>query len=379
MAIPRVFVSSTYYDLKHMRSSLEKFIESLGFEAILSEKGSIAYSPDRPLDESCYKEAEGADIFVLIMGGRYGSASSSENKKPEKKFFERYDSITKKEFEAAVAADVPIFIAVDRAVHVEYETFLKNRASETVQYAHVQNVNVFVLLEAILNMPKNNPVFTFDKPAEVEDWLRLQWAGLFGEMLRTRTEQAQLASLASQVANLSEVNKTLKVYLEEVVSKVSGSKAAAIISSEDSRLRAAREQLAFSRNPFVRHCERAVGLPSEKVAELLNKHGDVKAFLVALADAVPEKGERFLRWQKELPLNVHGDIEAARAALGLPFDAEIVNKSVSRRPLQEHLVDIDVVPSTRPEVKQPKTAKRANATVKKRKTSRGHRKKPPTN
>ena len=28
MAKPRVFVSSTYYDLKHLRSALESFIES---------------------------------------------------------------------------------------------------------------------------------------------------------------------------------------------------------------------------------------------------------------------------------------------------------------------------------------------------------------
>jgi hypothetical protein len=38
MAKPRVFVSSTYYDLKHIRASLELFIESLGFEAIFPRK-----------------------------------------------------------------------------------------------------------------------------------------------------------------------------------------------------------------------------------------------------------------------------------------------------------------------------------------------------
>ena len=68
MAKPRVFVSSTFYDLKHIRSSLDIFIESLGFEPILSEKGDIAYSPDHPLDESCYREVQTADIFVLIIG-----------------------------------------------------------------------------------------------------------------------------------------------------------------------------------------------------------------------------------------------------------------------------------------------------------------------
>jgi hypothetical protein len=80
VARPRVFVSSTYYDLKHIRSSLDNFIESLGYDSVLSEKGDIAYSPDIPLDESCYREASGADIFVLIIGGRYGSSASNEEK-----------------------------------------------------------------------------------------------------------------------------------------------------------------------------------------------------------------------------------------------------------------------------------------------------------
>ena len=76
MARPRVFISSTYYDLKHLRSSLDNFVESLGFDAILSEKGKIAYTPDLPLDESCYREVGTADIFVLIIGGRGPSSSA---------------------------------------------------------------------------------------------------------------------------------------------------------------------------------------------------------------------------------------------------------------------------------------------------------------
>jgi hypothetical protein len=50
MAKPRVFISSTYYDLKHLRSSIENFIDQLGYEAVLSEKDNIAFVPDLPLD-----------------------------------------------------------------------------------------------------------------------------------------------------------------------------------------------------------------------------------------------------------------------------------------------------------------------------------------
>lgn len=110
MAKPRIFVSSTYYDLKHIRYSLDIFIERLGYEPILSEKGEVAYTFDIPLDESCYKEVENVDIFVIIIGGRYGAEISSGEKKIDKRFYDRYESITKKEYETAVKRDIPIYI-----------------------------------------------------------------------------------------------------------------------------------------------------------------------------------------------------------------------------------------------------------------------------
>src|SRR5438552_10179566 len=113
MAKPRIFISSTFYDLKQIRSSLEAFIMGLGFDPVLSEKGSIAYSPDAPLDESCYREAKGCDIFVLIIGGRYGSEVASERGTEEKGFYERYESITRKEYESAVDRDIPIYVLIE--------------------------------------------------------------------------------------------------------------------------------------------------------------------------------------------------------------------------------------------------------------------------
>jgi hypothetical protein len=101
MAKPRIFISSTFYDLKHVRSSLETFVVSLGYEPVLSEKGSIAYSPDVALDESCYREAKACDIFVLIVGGRYGSEVSASSTPDGKGFYELYESITRREYESA--------------------------------------------------------------------------------------------------------------------------------------------------------------------------------------------------------------------------------------------------------------------------------------
>jgi hypothetical protein len=179
MARPRVFVSSTYYDLKHIRSSLDLFIETFGYESVLSEKGNIAFTHDRPLDDSCYREAASADIFVLIVGGRYGSEATSVEKKPPRSFFDQYDSITRNEYETAVGRDIPIYILIEAGVYSEYQTFLRNKDNSSITYAHVDSVNVFHLIEDILARPRNNPIHTFERFADIESWLREQWAGMF--------------------------------------------------------------------------------------------------------------------------------------------------------------------------------------------------------
>ena len=251
MAKPRVFISSTFYDLKYVRESLEKFIENLGFEAVLSEKGSIAYDPSHPLDESCYRDVRNSDIFVLIIGGRYGSAASEEEKEKPKDFFDRYASITKREYESAVERDIPIYILVDRSVYTEYKTFTKNRDAENINYAHVDSVSVFLLIDQILGQPRNNPLYQFNNQNEITSWLLQQWSGLFKEMLAGRSEQQQLSSLARQVNELSEINTTFKRYLEKIVSSVASGDAKELIESEEKRLKESKRLRKFMQHPWI--------------------------------------------------------------------------------------------------------------------------------
>ena len=56
MAKPRVFISSTFYDLRLVRLELDKFLESIGYEPIRNEEGDIAYGSNESLQNYCYKE-----------------------------------------------------------------------------------------------------------------------------------------------------------------------------------------------------------------------------------------------------------------------------------------------------------------------------------
>jgi hypothetical protein len=325
MALPRVFVSSTYYDLKYVRSSLEVFLNSLGFDAILSEKGSIAYSPDLPLDESCYREVQNADIFVLIVGGRYGSEASSASTHAPKTFLERYESITKKEYAAAVAKDLPIYVLAERAVYTEYSTFERNRENTAIQYAHVDSVNVFRFLAEILAQPRNNPVQTFEKYSEIEEWLRSQWAGLFRELLHRRSNQAQLTSLGAQVAELGEVNKTLRRYLEQVVTKVAPDDSVRLIRSESKRLHDARTHAQLRKNDLYDHLI-ARGIPPKVLRSLISKSASVATFIqnAEAQDGLTEEAKKIVRHLLSNFDYAREDLNRGRLLLGFPPLTDLV-------------------------------------------------------
>ena len=325
MAKPRVFISSTYYDLKYVRSSLELFVESLGFEAILSEKGDVPYSHEQALDESCYREVQNSDIYVLLVGGRYGSEVSTTRTGQPKQTHEQFESITKTEYKAALERDIPIFILIERSVYAEYRTFLKNKDNESINYAHVDSINVFRFIEEIDSQKRNNPIQAFDRYSEIEEWLRTQWAGIFRDLLHRASNQQQIATLAAQVANLSEVNNTLRRYLEQVIEKVSPEDAANIIKTEQERLKEAQIEQRLKEYRVGQTIMGAFSLPIETFREIVTKASTIEELsemimIEAPVILIPEISkvnvQDFL--SKEENLN---DLNVIRTLLGLlPFD-----------------------------------------------------------
>lgn len=318
MAKPRIFISSTYYDLKHIRSSIENFIDSLGFEAILSEKGDIAYSPEIPLDESCYREAANADIFIIIIGGRYGTEKSGRQKDFPKEFYDRYESITKKEYFSAVERDIPAYILIEKTVYSDFETFLKNKDNKTIDYAHVDSVNIFYLIEDILAQPKNNPVHQFDRIIDIEIWLKEQWSGLFRELINQRSKQTQIASLASQVNQLAEINKTLKRYLEEVMSKVSPDIAAELIADESKRLEETQQATLLLKNDLFIYLNMKLDISLENFRDNLISSKSIDDFAEKLIELVSREADKKKIRRliiDEVPVSL--DINQARQVLGL--------------------------------------------------------------
>ncbi|MDR6094032.1 DUF4062 domain-containing protein [Stenotrophomonas sp. SORGH_AS_0321] len=321
MARPRVFVSSTYYDLKHLRSSLENFIESMGYEPVLAEKDNIAYAPDSPLDESCSREARNSDIYVLIIGGRYGSevSASRNDEGRQKEFFDRYESVTKYEYLNAVERNIPIYILIESSVDAEYQTYLKNKDSEGIKYAHVDSINVFVLIEEIRQRKQNNPIKLFSRYAEIENWLREQWAGLFQEFIHRLSTTQQIHDLSTKIEELGQTTETLKRYLEQIVESVSAKKPDALemIKQENARLIEAKRDAELLSFGYVKHINNIHNVDLEAIRSSLRRSQNYSQFVESL---FPNRRPMCLGSSRAF-----SEINEARLFLDLPMfeDAEL--------------------------------------------------------
>ena len=140
MAKPRIFISSTFYDLKQIRVELDKFIESLGYEPIRNEEGVIPYGKDDALQTYCYKEISNIDILISIIGSRYGSAGVLKEKEQEY-------SVSQLEVKTALKEDKQVFVFIDKNVFTEYETYILNKSNDGVNYKYVDNVNIYKFIE----------------------------------------------------------------------------------------------------------------------------------------------------------------------------------------------------------------------------------------
>jgi len=176
---------------------LDEFIKQIGFSPVLFEKGGIPFDYDKDTDISCYDEVKASDLYILIIGGRYGSMTSNELKHIRKRM-KRYNSITKKEYETALEADLPMHIFIDSAVANEYRTWLNNSRSMDIQYAYVDNPSIFLLIEKVYNSPVSQYVQTFSEASDISNWLREQWAGLFRRYLKDQKKKIA-ADRVSQV------------------------------------------------------------------------------------------------------------------------------------------------------------------------------------
>lgn len=170
---PSVFVSSTCYDLSQVRKDLESFIESMSMLPILSESSSFPVNPSLNAIDNCLASVkEKADIFILVIGGRYGS--KTENGK----------SVTNLEYLEAKLKGIPCYVFVQKPILTAFTIWQKNRSYDFSEF--VDSPKLFEFVESLYDPIEKNWVFPFESAQEIIAILRKQMAYLFMDALTIR-------------------------------------------------------------------------------------------------------------------------------------------------------------------------------------------------
>jgi hypothetical protein len=213
MASPRVFISSTCYDLAEIRDSLVSFFASFGFDVTLSERGDVFYHPDLHTHDACLKETSNCQLFILIIGGRFGGRYQADKTK----------SITNAEFASAKQNKTPIFAFVKNNVLADHNVWQKNKSKSfaaDIEYPSVDRKDhakdIFDFIDEVRLAPSNNGLFGFSYARDLQDVVRKQLAGMIFDFLKDRTLGKRLDDTSAAVENLANIS----VKIEELVKKI---------------------------------------------------------------------------------------------------------------------------------------------------------------
>ena len=214
MAKPRVFVSSTYYDLKYVRERIENFISAYCMDPILFESDDVFFNPNTTLDESCYNEIKHCHMMILIVGGRYGSYASEQKEQYEKQFI----SITQREYETACQKNIPVMVFVEQNVYSEYKTYLANKNNEPTKlnYAFVDDVRVFQFISKL----DQNAIKVFAKVDDIEHFFAHQISGMLLEYLLYLQENKTKEDIKNAVNQLNRASSSMQTMLNTIAEKV---------------------------------------------------------------------------------------------------------------------------------------------------------------
>lgn len=211
MPTPRIFVSSTCYDLKYIRENLKFFIRTVGYEPVLSEEGAVFYDPTLNVQDACLVEVPACQLFVLIIGGRYGGRFKQSDR-----------SITNVEYQEAVKARIPIFALVERSVNEQFRLFASNKQNKAVDprkisYPAVDSTKIFDFIEEVQNQSINNALVPFSDFEEIQGYLKQQWAGILYRFLTSESEAKRVGDMLS---TLSAATANIEFLTRQVVKSV---------------------------------------------------------------------------------------------------------------------------------------------------------------
>jgi len=209
MSKPRIFISSTCYDLNDARSELTNFLNSYNFEVLNSQLTNFGVSPGLHSHTVCLEQVNYADFFILIIGKRRGGT-----------YIGTEQSITNEEYKLAVKRGIPIMIFVDKVVETVMPIYKKSPGTDMSIY--VDDVRIFHFVEYIKSSSSDNWIFPYENVNNIKDtivaqlsfYLLLFSKSLINQKTKEKSIDSSKLSFVEFPSNIDEI-ATKKMEQEE--------------------------------------------------------------------------------------------------------------------------------------------------------------------
>lgn len=191
-----LFISSTCYDLSQVRVDLADFARTMGLEPIMSESDSFPINPDEDTVTNCLNIVKTkADIFLLVVGGRYGSINDTGK------------SITNLEFLEASARGIPKYVFIKKDILTLLPIWKSNPQAD-----FSSAVDTPKLFEFVANLRESGDlwVFPFDTAQDIAQTMRKQLSYLLADCLDIRSKFNEV-----DIDTLQLGPGTLKIYIDK--------------------------------------------------------------------------------------------------------------------------------------------------------------------
>ena len=210
MPAPNVFISSTFYDLRYIRENLRFFVRSLGYSPILSERGTIFFNPEQSAAQAAVAEVPNCQLFVLIIGGRYGTEMKDADQ-----------SVTNAEYQEAIRQKVPVFALVEQGTFSDYGVWRANALLEQdtseLTFPNADDQRIFAFIDEVSSQTSNNALVAFRDFGDIETYLRQQWAALLHSFLTNRNEENRVSETLS---GLERINRRVEILSTQILESV---------------------------------------------------------------------------------------------------------------------------------------------------------------
>lgn len=201
MAKPRIFISSTCFDLIDIRSELTSFLETYNFEVLNSQLHNFGVSPELHSHTACLEQVNNADYFIVIIGKRRGGT-----------FIGSEQSITNEEYKLAVKRGIPIMVFVDKAIDNNLVLYKKNPAMDFSSM--IDDKRIFHFVEYIKSSSANNWVFQYENINDIKNVIKSQYSYyllLFSQSIvkkkeKEKTVDSSKLSFVEFPSNIDEIN-----------------------------------------------------------------------------------------------------------------------------------------------------------------------------